>query len=171
MQGLAHAIERLWANDIWKKTYQLRGVVKYAIIENIDYFFDRVRLLFQQSYYPTTEDMLKVRIRTTGITNAFYEADKNRNFFLHIFDVGLQTLLLFPILFLCLYMYLCLYNYITMSVSWIFFFFLKKKKKGGQRSERKKWINQFANITGIIFMVRTFVYILSLFLYVCVRVW
>ncbi|ETO19906.1 G-protein alpha subunit, partial [Reticulomyxa filosa] len=86
MQALANAMERLWRNDILKQTYNLRGIEKYAIIENLDYFFDRIHQLFQPDYHPSVEDMIKVPIRTTGIVQAFYQVDREKDIFLHFFD-------------------------------------------------------------------------------------
>ncbi|ETO34472.1 guanine nucleotide-binding protein alpha-2 subunit, partial [Reticulomyxa filosa] len=156
MKGLGHAIQRLWNNDILKKTYELRGVEKYAIIENIDYFLDKAVTLFQQHYFPTIEDMIKVRIRTTGIVEAVYEAKEKKDITLQIFDVGLFRNFFLFLLFLLLLL-LCVGIHISLCMHFArggennLFPFV-----GGQRSERRKWISQFVNITAVIFMVWTF---------------
>lgn len=61
-----------------------------------------------KSYVPTDQDILRTRVKTTGITEVVFPVD---TLMYRIFDVG------------------------------------------GQRSERRKWIHCFENLTGIIFMV------------------
>ncbi|ETO06764.1 hypothetical protein RFI_30630 [Reticulomyxa filosa] len=145
MRGLGHAMKRLWNNTIWKKTYDLRGVEKYAIIENVDYFFDRTLVLFQRSYLPNIEDMIKVRIRTTGIVNAFYEVKEKKDITLHIIDVGWLFSFFF---FLPSPPFGFAYSFPLLLI-----FFFVGINLGGQRSERRKWIHQFTNVAAVIFMV------------------
>ena len=70
-------------------------------------YFDSIDRISTATYLPTDQDVLRSRVKTTGITeNSFHIGDLNY----HLYDVG------------------------------------------GQRSERKKWIHCFENVTSIVFM-------------------
>ncbi|KAI9747039.1 MAG: G-Protein alpha subunit [Lichina confinis] len=92
-----HAFKSLWADE----------GVKQAIVKGNDFFHDIDRL-FAQDYLPTDQDVLRSRLRTTGITETVFNLD---NLTYRMFDVG------------------------------------------GQRSERKKWIHCFENVTCLLFLV------------------
>lgn len=71
-------------------------------------FLDDLARLGRKDYMPTEQDILRTRVKTTGIVEVHFSF-KNLNF--KLFDVG------------------------------------------GQRSERKKWIHCFEDVTAIIFCV------------------
>lgn len=71
-------------------------------------FLDDLDRLGRKDYMPTEQDILRTRVKTTGIVEVHFSF-KNLNF--KLFDVG------------------------------------------GQRSERKKWIHCFEDVTAIIFCV------------------
>lgn len=71
-------------------------------------FLDDLARLGKKDYMPTEQDILRTRVKTTGIVEVHFSF-KNLNF--KLFDVG------------------------------------------GQRSERKKWIHCFEDVTAIIFCV------------------
>ena len=71
-------------------------------------FLDDLDRLGAKDYQPTEQDILRTRVKTTGIVEVHFSF-KNLNF--KLFDVG------------------------------------------GQRSERKKWIHCFEDVTAIIFCV------------------
>jgi guanine nucleotide-binding protein subunit alpha len=71
-------------------------------------FFEELDRLFAQNYLPTDQDILRSRLKTTGITET-------------VFDLGTLTYRMFDV--------------------------------GGQRSERKKWIHCFENVTALLFLV------------------
>ena len=73
-----------------------------------DSFLDGLDRLGAKDYQPTEQDILRTRVKTTGIVEVHFSF-KNLNF--KLFDVG------------------------------------------GQRSERKKWIHCFEDVTAIIFCV------------------
>lgn len=76
--------------------------------DSAKYFLDKLDEIGQASYLPSTQDILRTRVKTTGIVEINFSF-KDLNF--RVFDVG------------------------------------------GQRSERKKWIHCFEDVTAIIFIV------------------
>ena len=74
--------------------------------DSAGYFLDELHRIGDMSYLPNEQDVLRTRVKTTGIVETHFEY-KNLHF--KIFDVG------------------------------------------GQRSERKKWIHCFEDVTAIIF--------------------
>lgn len=71
-------------------------------------YFDSIERIAQPDYMPTDQDVLRSRVKTTGITET-------------TFIIGDLTYRMFDV--------------------------------GGQRSERKKWIHCFENVTTILFLV------------------
>lgn len=71
-------------------------------------YFDSIDRIAQPDYLPTDQDVLRSRVKTTGITET-------------TFIIGDLTYRMFDV--------------------------------GGQRSERKKWIHCFENVTTILFLV------------------
>ncbi|RPB22726.1 guanine nucleotide binding protein, alpha subunit [Terfezia boudieri ATCC MYA-4762] len=81
---------------------------EFALHDNLAYFFGCLDDLFSPHYMPTDQDILRSRLKTTGITET-------------VFDLGALTYRMFDV--------------------------------GGQRSERKKWIHCFENVTALLFLV------------------
>ena len=71
-------------------------------------YFDNIARIAQHDYMPNDQDVLRSRVKTTGITET-------------TFIIGELTYRMFDV--------------------------------GGQRSERKKWIHCFENVTTILFLV------------------
>lgn len=103
---VAHALTQLWADNGVKTCFSRSR--EYQLNDSAAYYFDSVERFSQADYLPTDQDVLRSRVKSTGITET-------------IFHVGKLT-------------------YRMVDV-------------GGQRSERKKWIHCFENVTSIIFMV------------------
>lgn len=84
-ETLAKNIYTLW-NDIGiKKTYENRS--KFQMPGSPDYFFDHAIRIGSKTYEPTYEDMLRTRVRTTGIIETEFVIEKGR---FKMFDVGGQ---------------------------------------------------------------------------------
>lgn len=60
---------------------------KFYLGDSAKYFLDQIETIFAADYNPTVEDMLKVRVKTTGISEAVFFI-QNRNF--KFIDVGGQ---------------------------------------------------------------------------------
>lgn len=96
----------MWGDSGVQKA-ALRGN-EFALHDNLVYFFESLDRLFAVNYIPTDQDILRSRLKTTGITET-------------VFDLGTLTYRMFDV--------------------------------GGQRSERKKWIHCFENVTALLFLV------------------
>ncbi|KAJ3268038.1 guanine nucleotide-binding protein subunit alpha, partial [Borealophlyctis nickersoniae] len=101
----ASAVKALWMDEgvlacfARSREYQLNDSANY---------FEAIDRISQPDYMPTDQDVLRSRVKTTGITeNTFHIGDLTYR----MFDVG------------------------------------------GQRSERKKWIHCFEEVTAIVFLV------------------
>ncbi|CAI9715898.1 nucleotide-binding G(o) subunit alpha [Octopus vulgaris] len=103
---LLQAMKRLWADTGVQECFGRSN--EYQLNDSAKYFLDDLDRLGAKDYMPTEQDILRTRVKTTGIVEVHF-AFKNLNF--KLFDVG------------------------------------------GQRSERKKWIHCFEDVTAIIFCV------------------
>ncbi|KAI9491619.1 guanine nucleotide-binding protein subunit alpha [Zychaea mexicana] len=103
---VTQAVRALW------KDSNLQGVFErsreYQLNDSAKYYFDSIDRIGDPNYVPTDQDVLRSRVKTTGITET-------------TFVIGDLTYRMFDV--------------------------------GGQRSERKKWIHCFENVTAIIFLV------------------
>eukprot|EP00823_Brevimastigomonas_motovehiculus_P002380 TRINITY_DN145_c0_g1_i5.p1 TRINITY_DN145_c0_g1~~TRINITY_DN145_c0_g1_i5.p1 ORF type:complete len:355 (-),score=71.60 TRINITY_DN145_c0_g1_i5:831-1895(-) len=102
---LSMAIEELWQDTCIKKTFERRSA--FQCPDSASYFFDNMKRIAEQKYVPNNSDVLRVRIRTTGIVENEFIIENNH---FKMYDVG------------------------------------------GQRTERKKWIHCFENVTAVIFV-------------------
>jgi len=82
---IAEHIERLWADHGIQRTYEHRN--RYQLVDNADYFFKRIRGVAQMDYVPTIDDVMRVRVRTTGIVEQAFTIEGNE---FRMFDVGGQ---------------------------------------------------------------------------------
>lgn len=104
---LTEIIFRLWAHPAVKNLLATRRS-EFYIMDSAQYFFRNVQRIGDPEYIPTVADILRARIKTTGIYETQFSMGQLN---IHMYDVG------------------------------------------GQRSERKKWIHCFDNVTLIIFCV------------------
>ena len=103
---LLQAMKRLWADGGVQQSFKRAN--EYQLNDSAGYFLDKLDEVGASNYLPTTQDILRTRVKTTGIVEINFVL-KDMNF--RVFDVG------------------------------------------GQRSERKKWIHCFEDVTAIIFIV------------------
>ncbi|XP_051552139.1 guanine nucleotide-binding protein subunit alpha-14-like isoform X1 [Myxocyprinus asiaticus] len=102
----AEAIKTVWKDRGLQTCYDRRR--EFQISDSAKYYFDDIDRISAAFYLPSLQDILRVRIPTTGITE-------------YIFD--LQTVI------------------------------FRMVDVGGQKSERRKWIHCFENVTSIIYLV------------------
>lgn len=104
---LGQDIKALWADKGIQQTFALRDK-KYQLNDSAAYFFDNIDRFLDPAYVPTQADVLRARVRSTGIEEAQFKFE----------DIS-----------------------------------FKMVDVGGQRSERRKWIHCFDQVTAVIFCV------------------
>ncbi|KAI7812596.1 guanine nucleotide-binding protein subunit alpha-14-like [Triplophysa rosa] len=102
----AEAIKSVWKDGGLQKCYERRR--EFQLSDSAKYYLDDIDRISAAFYLPNLQDILRVRIPTTGIIE-------------YIFD--LQTVI------------------------------FRMVDVGGQKSERRKWIHCFENVTSIIYLV------------------
>ncbi|XP_078047452.1 G protein alpha q subunit isoform X6 [Augochlora pura] len=100
------AIKDLWADAGIEQCYDRRR--EYQLTDSAKYYLMEIDRVAAPNYLPTEQDILRVRVPTTGIIEYPFDLAEIR---FRMVDVG------------------------------------------GQRSERRKWIHCFENVTSIIFLV------------------
>ncbi|KAG0165155.1 guanine nucleotide-binding protein subunit alpha [Apophysomyces sp. BC1015] len=100
------AIKDLWADTGIRAAFRRSN--EYQLNDSASYYFKNIDRIGDPQYTPTDQDVLRSRVKTTGITETK-------------FLLGDLTYRMFDV--------------------------------GGQRSERKKWIHCFENVTAVIFLV------------------
>lgn len=104
---LTRVVRLLWDSPEVRTMFNERRS-EFYIMDSAPYFFDNVERIGDLDYIPNVNDILRARIKTTGVYESRFEMGGLN---IHMYDVG------------------------------------------GQRSERKKWIHCFDNVTLIIFCV------------------
>lgn len=78
-------IQQLWADPGIRATYERRS--DFQLFDSAEYFFGRIGEIMLPDYVPSHQDVLRSRVRTTGIVENEFEVDGN---FFKMFDVGGQ---------------------------------------------------------------------------------
>ena len=104
-------VEELWKDRSIQEAFSRSR--EYQLYDSAKYFFDSIQRISVPDYLPNQEDILRCRVKTTGISETH-------------FKVGELT-------------------YTMVDV-------------GGQRSERRKWVHCFENVTAVIFVVAASAY-------------
>jgi len=79
-------VKVLWQDKGILKVFQLRGK-KYQLNDTANYFFDSIDRISQESYVPSVDDVLRARVRSTGIEEAEFTFEQLT---LTMVDVGGQ---------------------------------------------------------------------------------
>lgn len=115
---------------------------EFYLMDSAAYFLSHARRICTDGYIPTSDDVLRARAKTMGITETrFQMGPLNIQLSLCSFPFPFSPFPLFPFLFLP--------PLKPFSDRKIFSMF----DVGGQRSERRKWIHCFESVTSIIFCV------------------
>jgi len=80
-----HHFRALWADKGIQKTFDNRS--KFQLPDSASYFFDTIDRIATEGYIPSEQDVLRCRVRTTGITESSFAIEGNR---FKLFDVGGQ---------------------------------------------------------------------------------
>jgi len=79
------ALITLWADAAIQKTYENRN--KFWLEDSAKYFLDKIAEVSKPEWLPDDQDMLRARVRTTGIIENDFEIQNNK---FKMFDVGGQ---------------------------------------------------------------------------------
>lgn len=82
--NLVH-FHNLWTDPGIQTTYENRS--RFQLTDSAKYFFDKIEEVAAENYLPTEQDVLRSRVRTTGIVENSFEIDGNK---FKMFDVGGQ---------------------------------------------------------------------------------
>lgn len=105
-RDVVDSLKSLWRDNGVREA--VRRSREFQLNDSAVYYFNSLDRMSAPGYLPTDQDILRSRVKTTGITET-------------TFKVGELTYKLFDV--------------------------------GGQRSERKKWIHCFENVTALVFLV------------------
>ncbi|SPQ21050.1 0c41e8f0-0a46-4d32-a165-a61296cf708d [Thermothielavioides terrestris] len=78
-------VKKLWVDAGVRKAIEKGN--EYALHDNLDYFCNDLERLWDRSYVPTDQDLLRSRLRTTGITETIFDLGQLTY---RMFDVGGQ---------------------------------------------------------------------------------
>eukprot|EP01091_Cochliopodium_minus_P012811 TRINITY_DN3983_c0_g1_i1.p1 TRINITY_DN3983_c0_g1~~TRINITY_DN3983_c0_g1_i1.p1 ORF type:complete len:302 (-),score=49.76 TRINITY_DN3983_c0_g1_i1:98-1003(-) len=70
--NIAEAIQNLWKDSGVQKAYE-RKDKEFQLNDSAQYFFERVEEIKKDNYVPNVQDMLRLRVRSTGITEAQFK--------------------------------------------------------------------------------------------------
>ena len=88
IEKLGDAIYNCWKLDAIQQTFMFRLKRHYSFPSNMDYFFNKCKQIMKEEYIPTEQDILKLRIRTTGMVDYICESSKYIKHKFRIVDVG-----------------------------------------------------------------------------------
>lgn len=84
-EKIGNQLKTLWADPGIQACYLNRS--KYWLIDSAKYYFSNLDRIMQPDYSPSQQDILRARIRTTGIVETTFEIEQNQ---FRMFDVGGQ---------------------------------------------------------------------------------
>lgn len=83
--ALGLELECLWKDKGIQQVYAMRS--SYQLLDSTEYFFSHISRISQQDYVPTEQDVLRCRVKTTGIVETEFDLS---NLKFRLFDVGGQ---------------------------------------------------------------------------------
>ncbi|KAK5112336.1 G protein alpha subunit [Meristemomyces frigidus] len=127
---IGEAISHVWKDPCISKVFDHQN--EFYLMDSAPYFFDEVERIAGPDFIPTEADVLRARTKTTGIYETRFQ----------IQQLSIQ----------------CVFHQRkqSMAFAWAEANPVTNRSMfdvGGQRSERKKWIHCFENVTSIIFCV------------------
>eukprot|EP00515_Schizochytrium_aggregatum_P003431 CAMPEP_0202067550 /NCGR_PEP_ID=MMETSP0963-20130614/54534_1 /ASSEMBLY_ACC=CAM_ASM_000494 /TAXON_ID=4773 /ORGANISM="Schizochytrium aggregatum, Strain ATCC28209" /LENGTH=359 /DNA_ID=CAMNT_0048634265 /DNA_START=21 /DNA_END=1100 /DNA_ORIENTATION=+ len=134
-------ILQFWNDPGFQETWMRRS--EFQVQDALAYFCSEMDRISAPDYVPNPQDILRIRVRTTGIVEESYTIDgvnfvmfdvggqrNERKKWIHAFDKVTAIIFVAAINDV---------NFVMFDV-------------GGQRNERKKWIHAFDKVTAIIFV-------------------
>lgn len=82
---MGYHIKQLWIDPGVRMTFINRS--KFQLTDNSNWFFDKIDEVCSPTYCPTEDDILRSRVRTSGIVETEFEIENSR---FQMFDVGGQ---------------------------------------------------------------------------------
>ncbi|TKR62091.1 hypothetical protein L596_026097 [Steinernema carpocapsae] len=79
------ALKNLWADNAIQEAYKLRNYINVS--DSTEYFFTDVDRISQADYCPSTQDILHIRVPTTGVVQVMFPI---KGCVFRVFDVGGQ---------------------------------------------------------------------------------
>ncbi|XP_034475958.1 G protein alpha q subunit isoform X2 [Drosophila innubila] len=144
-----NAIKTLWSDAGIQECYDRRR--EYQLTDSAKYYLMDLDRVAQPDYLPTEQDILRVRVPTTGIIEYPFDLEEIR--FSYLNDIKRieqtdylptqQDILSARVPTTGIHQY-----HFNLSPNTF-----RMVDVGGQRSERRKWIHCFENVTSIIFLV------------------
>ncbi|TRY68234.1 hypothetical protein TCAL_04162 [Tigriopus californicus] len=143
------AIKDLWNDKGISECYDRRR--EYQLTDSAKYYLNDIDRIAEPDYLPTQQDILRVRVPTTGIIEYPFDLEEIRFSFIEDVDrIGEpgylpseQDILRSRVPTTGIIEY-------PFDLDGVVF---RMVDVGGQRSERRKWIHCFENVTSIIFLV------------------
>ncbi|KAI9314497.1 G protein alpha subunit [Dichotomocladium elegans] len=84
--GIVDAIDHLWKDSTVSLCVEERGH-EFYLMDSAPYFFTEIRRIGDPNYIPTEQDVLRARLKSTGITEIRFQLG---GLSIHMFDVGGQ---------------------------------------------------------------------------------
>ncbi|KAK4519268.1 uncharacterized protein ATC70_009500 [Mucor velutinosus] len=85
--SLIEAIESVWADTTTKFCIEDKAS-EFYLMDSAPYFFEDIKRIAEADYIPNEQDVLRARLKTTGITEIKFAHEKHTS--IHMFDVGGQ---------------------------------------------------------------------------------
>eukprot|EP00298_Acanthocystis_sp_HF-20_P029794 c8722_g1_i1.p1 GENE.c8722_g1_i1~~c8722_g1_i1.p1 ORF type:complete len:352 (-),score=90.29 c8722_g1_i1:99-1154(-) len=82
---LAAAITKVWASPVIQQAYARRN--EFQLFDSAKYYFEKITEIGSAEYMPSDQDILRTRVRTSGIVETSFEIEGNT---FKLFDVGGQ---------------------------------------------------------------------------------
>uniref|UniRef100_A0AAY4DK03 Guanine nucleotide-binding protein subunit alpha n=1 Tax=Denticeps clupeoides TaxID=299321 RepID=A0AAY4DK03_9TELE len=131
------AIKSLWIDPGIQECYDRRR--EYQLSDSTKYYLSALDRISDASYVPTQQDVLRVRVPTTGIIE---------------YPFDLQSVIFrYPPAILNFSLFNVKHPGVNFDLAGKSRAFFRMVDVGGQRSERRKWIHCFENVTSIMFLV------------------
>ncbi|KAL1922395.1 uncharacterized protein VTP21DRAFT_9934 [Calcarisporiella thermophila] len=83
---ISDALYAVWHDPVVQKMLD-RGHIEFYLMDSAPYFFDNIKRIKSSDYIPTQDDVLRARLKTTGISETRFTMGQLS---IHLFDVGGQ---------------------------------------------------------------------------------